>query len=146
MLAKLSELLIRAKEQLKPVVANVERILSPVTQFVRANPITSGFVLGVPAGAASALGVSYLSKKIKKSSAKKSRSKRRKKAGKSSRRRKRGRRRYYPHTAGKSRDRSSKRIRYTKKGQPYIIKANGRALFIKKSSAKRSRKMKGGRY
>lgn len=41
---------------------------------------------------------------------------------------------------------SHKRIRYTKKGQPYIIKANGRAQFIKKKSAKLSRKRKGGRY
>ena len=51
-----------------------------------------------------------------------------------------------PYTAGKRKDRSHKRIRYTKKGQPYIIKGNGKALFIKKSSARLSRKRKGGRY
>lgn len=52
----------------------------------------------------------------------------------------------YARTAGKRRDRSTKRIRMTKTGQPYVILANGRARFIKKSSAKASRKRKGGRY
>jgi len=52
----------------------------------------------------------------------------------------------YARTAGKSRDRSSKRIRMTKKGQPYIILKSGKARFIKKSSARNSRKRKGGRY
>jgi len=56
------------------------------------------------------------------------------------------RKRYTPHTAGKGKDRSTKRIRHTKNGQPYIILANGRAKFIKKSSARSSRKRKGGRY
>jgi len=55
-------------------------------------------------------------------------------------------RRKTPHTAGKGKDRSTKRIRYTKKGQPYVILRNGRARFIKMSSAKRSHKTKGGRY
>jgi hypothetical protein len=80
----------------------------------------------------------------------KSKSKRRKRAkSRGSRKRTyRGkhRARYTPRTAGKRKDRSHKRIRYTKNGQPYVIKANGRALFIKKSSARRSRKLKGGRY
>jgi Na+/glutamate symporter len=51
-----------------------------------------------------------------------------------------------PHTAGKGKDRSHKRIRYTKTGQPYVIMSSGKARFIKKSSAKRSHKLKGGRY
>ena len=51
-----------------------------------------------------------------------------------------------PYTAGKRRDTSKRRIRYTKNNQPYIIMANGRARFIKKSSVKNSRKRKGGRY
>jgi len=54
--------------------------------------------------------------------------------------------RYHPHTAGKGKDTSHKRIRYTKKGQPYIIMGNGRARFISKKGAKRSHKTKGGRY
>jgi len=51
-----------------------------------------------------------------------------------------------PNTAGKGKDRSTKRIRYTKKGQPYVIMKSGKSRFIKKSSAKQSHKRKGGRY
>lgn len=52
----------------------------------------------------------------------------------------------YARTAGKGKDRSTKRIRMTKHGQPYVILKSGKARFIKKSSASRSRKLKGGRY
>jgi hypothetical protein len=51
-----------------------------------------------------------------------------------------------PHTAGKRRDTSHRRIRYTKNNQPYIILASGKARFISKSSVSRSRKLKGGKY
>lgn len=51
-----------------------------------------------------------------------------------------------PHTAGKRKDTSHKRIRYTKHNQPYVILASGKARFIKKSSARMSKKRKGGRY
>jgi ribulose kinase len=51
-----------------------------------------------------------------------------------------------PYTVGKRRDTSHKRIRFTKNNQPYIILTSGKARFIKKSSVKRSRKMKGGKY
>ena len=56
------------------------------------------------------------------------------------------RKRKTPRTAGKRKDRSTKRIRYTKRGQPYVILANGRARFISNKSAKISRRRKGGRY
>ncbi len=52
----------------------------------------------------------------------------------------------YARTAGKGRDTSRKKIRMTKNGQPYVILASGKARFISKSSARRSRKTKGGRY
>jgi hypothetical protein len=52
----------------------------------------------------------------------------------------------HPYTAGKRRDTSHRRIRYTKHNQPYIIQANGRARFISKKSVKTSKKRKGGRY
>lgn len=52
----------------------------------------------------------------------------------------------YARTAGKGRDTSTRRIRMTKNGQPYVILKSGKARFIKKSSAKRSRKLKGGKY
>ena len=58
-----------------------------------------------------------------------------------------------PYTARKRPDKSRKRIRYTKKGQPYIIEyrnVNGRrrkmARFIKKRGARRAHKLKGGKY
>lgn len=55
-------------------------------------------------------------------------------------------RRYTPHTAGKGKDTSHRRIRYTRNGQPYIILASGKARFIKKKGARRSHKRPGGRY
>lgn len=74
--------------------------------------------------------------------------KRRKKTSKSRKtsRKKKKRSYKYARTAGKRKDTSRKRIRMTKNGQPYVIMANGRARFIKKSSARQSRKRKGGRY
>jgi hypothetical protein len=72
------------------------------------------------------------------------RSKRRKSRNYSSKKPKRQRR--TPYTARKRKDTSHKRIRYTKKGQPYIIMASGKARFIKKKGARASHKRKGGRY
>jgi hypothetical protein len=54
--------------------------------------------------------------------------------------------RYTPNTVGKRRDTSHRRIRYTSRGQPYIIGAHGKAKFISKKSAKTSHKRSGGRY
>ena len=51
-----------------------------------------------------------------------------------------------PHTAGKRRDSSRRRIRYTKNNQPYIILSSGKARFISKRSVSNSRKRSGGRY
>lgn len=51
-----------------------------------------------------------------------------------------------PHTAGKRRDTSRRRIRYTTKGQPYVIGAHGKARFISKKSAHSSYKREGGKY
>lgn len=115
-----------------------------VIGLFQANSRTIGAGVG---GATIGLGVGYLAGR--RSSRKKS--KRRKKSAsrvvrKRNHRNKSRRTRYTPHTAGKRKDKSHKRIRYTKKGQPYIIKANGRAQFIKKKSAKSSYKRKGGRY
>jgi len=55
-------------------------------------------------------------------------------------------RRKTPYTARKGKDTSQRRIRYTKKGQPYVIQANGRARFISMKSANQSHKRKGGKY
>jgi len=67
----------------------------------------------------------------------------RKKASRKTRRKSRP---SYARTAGKGKDRSTKRIRMTKNGQPYVIMKSGKARFIKKTSARTSRRRKGGRY
>ena len=51
-----------------------------------------------------------------------------------------------PYTAGKGKDTSTRRIRFTKNNQPYVILKSGKARFIKKSSVARMRKLKGGKY
>jgi len=111
-------------------------------QLISATPIASTAIAGgaVAAGVGVALGVNSLVKKRRK----KAKSKARRKTTYS--RRKRKRKTKYARTAGKKRDRSTKRIRMTKTGQPYIILASGKARFIKKSSARNSRRRKGGRY
>lgn len=95
---------------------------------------------GVAAGSlitgAVALGVASSKKRRSRSSTK------RRKTSKKTKKRKYK----YARTAGKGKDRSTKRIRMTKTGQPYIILASGKARFIKKSSARNSRRRKGGRY
>lgn len=107
---------------------------------LNASNITSG-VIGAGVGAIAGFAVGRATSKRRRKSAKShSRSK-----VKSSRKRNR-RGRYTPHTAGKRKDTSHRRIRYTKNGQPYIILANGRARFISSRSAKSSHKRKGGKY
>lgn len=117
-----------------------------ISQFVRENPLTSGAALGgsVLAGG---LAVSQIIRTRRKKPTKKKKTKRRTKRKtkrKTKKKKRRGRR--TPRTAGKGRDRSTRRIRYTKNRQPYVILKSGKARFIKKSSARRSHKRKGGRY
>jgi len=59
---------------------------------------------------------------------------------------KHGRKQKKPHTAGKGRDTSRRRIRYTRNNQPYVILSSGKARFISKKSVSNSRKRRGGRY
>jgi len=115
--------------------------MSDVATIIGENPITSevaGIVGGIALGVAADRAVSALTsnstkhyRKSKKTNKKSSSSKRR---------------RYTPHTAGKGKDRSHRRIRYTSKGQPYIITGNGRAKFISMKSAHSSQKRRGGKY
>jgi hypothetical protein len=88
-----------------------------------------GSVLG--GAAVAAVSKSSSSKKRKKSKKRKSSS--RKKSKNNNRR-------------GKRKSRSTKKIHYTKKGQPYVLMSSGKARFISKRSAKSSKKRKGGRY
>ena len=112
-----------------------------ITSTIKENPL--GTTIAVGAGV---LGAGLVTAAVIKSRKKKSVRKSSRKKNNSNRSRKRRTGRKTPRTAGKGKDRSTRRIRYTKKGQPYVIKSNGRAMFIKKSSAKKSHKLKGGRY
>jgi hypothetical protein len=132
--------------------------ISKVVASVQANPITptvealavGGAVgaLAVGAGVAIARKVSRKRKKSKASHSRKRKSRRKLKFGSKAYRRKylNKRKRYTPHTAGKRRDTSRRRIRYTTKGQPYVIGSHGKAKFISKKSAGIDRKRKGGKY
>lgn len=101
--------------------------------------ITAGSA-GVVVGAA---GGSLVTAAVNRKKRRKSRSVRKR----NNKRRKNKSKKYkYARTAGKGKDTSSRRIRMTKTGQPYIILASGKARFIKKSSARNSRRRKGGRY
>lgn len=127
-------------------ISNVKSIVGGALETIRQNPIaTVGAVAGstalVGGGLVVAKAVSKRKKSTKRKTTKKRKSSTRKKTKKSKRRV-----RKTPHTAGKGKDRSTRRIRQTKNGQPYIILKSGKARFIKKSSARASRKRKGGRY
>jgi len=115
-------------------------------QSLISSPVGTATAIGVAAGAllggAAVVGVNAIT-----SSGTKKRKKRKKKKSTSHRRKHhKKRKRHTPHTAGKGRDRSRKRIRYTKNGQPYVIMASGKARFISLRSAKLSHRRKGGRY
>jgi len=119
-----------------------------ISQFIRQNPITAGSIGAV--GVLGTLGASQIVGKIKKRKSKKK--KRTKKAIRHRKHKRRRKKRYShkkqrkPYTAHKRRDTSHRRIRFTKNNQPYIILRSGKARFIKKSSVRRRRKMKGGFY
>jgi len=118
-----------------------------VISTIKANPIASGLAAGA-IGAAGVVGtaaaIGGIRKKAKKRKKSKTTYRRRSTTYKRTNRKKRKVK--YARTARKGKDTSRKRIRMTKNGQPYIILKSGKARFIKKSSARNSRKRKGGRY
>jgi len=104
------------------------------------NPIATaigGAVAGATLTGAGIAIASAVKKKRRKSSTKKRSTSRKSSKRKSYK---------YARTAGKRKDTSTRRIRMTKNGQPYVILASGKARFISKKSARASRKRKGGRY
>lgn len=146
-----TDLIQKVKTTANGFVDSVTQGVGSATEFVRENPVTSA---ATAAGTALAgLTVVQISKKRKstkskssgksKTKASKKRSTKRKPKRKTAKRKSKQKQ---PYTAGKRKDTSRRRIRYTKNNQPYVIMANGRARFIKKSSVSRSRKRKGGRY
>lgn len=137
MTSTLEEGIINVKDLIGDAVSN---ITNPFASSPAAAAI-GGAVVGAGTGAlvTASLSKSGIRRKKRKTKSKVSR----KRHYKSKRRRRKQRQ---PHTAGKRKDTSHRRIRYTKNNQPYVIMGNGRARFISKSSARRSRKLKGGRY
>jgi len=119
-------------------------------QFLQ-HPVVSSLVFGGAAVAIGAGGVAVARtvrarRKASRPKAKKKTTRRTVKRKKARAKPKRKRTYKYARTAGKGKDTSTRRIRQTKNGQPYVILANGRARFISKKSAAASRKRKGGRY
>lgn len=125
---------------------DVTSALNTLKDGISGSPLGAATVaagVGAVLGGAAIAGVAIAKKRKKKKSSSK-RSRKKSPRGRSRRRRHKGRR--TPRTAGKGKDRSTKRIRYTKNGQPYVITRSGRARFISKRGAKQSHKRKGGRY
>jgi len=110
-------------------------------QNLLGNPVATGVGGALVGGAI--VGTVVAATRSRKKSARKS-SKKKRRAPATRKRRKRAS--SYARTAGKRKDTSTRRIRMTKNGQPYVILKSGKARFIKKSSARASRKRKGGRY
>lgn len=123
-------------------------VIGSSIDFIKEHPIGSAIIGGGTAVAigATAVAVSRARSSKSKTTRKKTTKKTTKRKSKRKKTNKSKRVRRTPRTAGKGKDRSTRRIRYTKKGQPYVIMKSGKARFIKKSSAKRSHKLKGGRY
>ena len=115
--------------------------MSNATNFIKSNLGT----IGIGAGGAIVGGILGYAAGSRRAKSPKRRTRRTK--NKSTRSRSRiYRKQKKPYTARKHKDTSTRRIRYTKNNQPYVILANGRARFIKKKSVKNSRKRSGGRY
>lgn len=136
----------------KKVGTSIVQDVGTASEFVRKNPITSGVSVagGVLAGAT----IVQIVRKRRKAAVKKKTAKR-KPSRKPTQRRKtksrtmgRGKGSLHRTRVGgkatRHKHRGTKKIHITKKGQPYIILASGKARFIKKSSASRMRKLKGG--
>lgn len=130
---------------IKGGIHDVTEFASDAFNRLSPNPTLTA-VGGAVAGSLITGAVISASRSRKKSTRKTSVRRRTKARRKGTRKVKPKRTRRTPRTAGKRKDRSTKRIRMTKNGQPYIILKSGKARFIKKTSARTSRKRKGGRY
>ena len=133
--------------------------LSTLKNIISENPLTA-VAIGSGVGGIVGAGVTALATSSGKKAKKKAKKSKKKTSGKGKKlkfgskayrkkylgKHRRSRRQRQPHTAGKRKDTSHRRIRFTKNNQPYVILPNGRARFIKRSSVRASRKRKGGRY
>jgi len=116
-----------------------QRVLSGVTDFIRGNPLVSTASIGLASAVVGTVIGRRSTRRKKKAVTRKrtTRAKRRKTSGaKKTKKKRRGILRNTP--------RAKKGIRFTKKGQPFIILRSGKAKFIKKSSARSAKRRKGG--
>jgi hypothetical protein len=133
-MAILDNALVRIQDGISSISNEAKGLLGNPTATAVGGAIIGGSLVGATVAA-----ISSRKKSTRKSSAKKRKTTRRKST--------RSRRTYkYARTAGKRKDTSTRRIRMTKNGQPYVILKSGKARFISKASARASRKRKGGRY
>jgi len=122
--------------------ADFNALTNNALNSIKVNPLLSA---GLAAGAVGVAGITTaVAIRSRKRKSKKRTSGRSSKRSRSNSRKSRPYK--YARTAGKRKDTSKRRIRMTKTGQPYVILASGKARFIKKTSARLSRKRKGGRY
>ena len=135
--SKASDLIQKVTLGARALQSSVVQGVGSATEFIRKNPVTSGVTVagGVLAGA-TIIQIAKKRKAKRKTAKRKAPRKTTQRRKKKSRTKVRGKKWY-----GKTR---SKQIKMTKKGQPYVILASGKARFIKKSRARDMRKRKGG--
>ena len=124
------------------IVSTGGEFIGDATEFVRKNPVTSA--VGVSGGILAGITAVQIVRKKRKATSKVKKPKRRVSKKKPTTRRKVSKKRKITKHHHRGKHRGTKAIHITKKGQPYIILPSGRARFIKKSSASRMRKLKGG--
>lgn len=117
----------------------LDNLTNGLVATIKANPLSSAIgATGVVAGAG--LGAVAVTRAVKRRKSKRNKTRTtRKRTSRVKRSKRKSTKRKRHHT-------TSKRIKHTKNGQPYIILSNGRAKFISKTGAKRRRKVKGGYY
>ena len=144
-MSQASDLIQKVQVGARKLQSDVISGVGEATEFVRKNPVTSS--VGVAGGVLAGITAVQIVRKARKKPAKAKKSyvrarpkrkaplKRKKKPAKRVRLTKT--KKWY----GKSKN---KKIYKTKKGQPYVLLASGKARFIKKVRATRMRKTKGG--
>ena len=132
-----SELVQKVTLGARAIESSVIQGVGTATEFIRKNPVTSGVTVAGGLLAGATIVQIARKRKAKKKTATRKASKRPAQRRKTKSRTKVKGKKWY----GKTR---SKKIFTTKKGQPYVILASGKARFIKKSRARDMRKRKGG--
>lgn len=116
--------------------------------FISEKPLQAATALGAGIIIPTSLGIVALRRK-KRGKRRRKKEKRRRRKSQGRRKVSRGRHLHKVSRRGKARrhtHRGTKQIHFTKNGQPYILLSSGKARFIKRTSVRRRRKLKGGFY